>query len=172
MPADRASRGASHEEIGRRSASTHRSRHAPHDVKRPRDALASRRIRQVAPCVLGKRPQLTLGLLQGQLLDPGAKRYLLREGQISQSQEIIVLDKDALQPRAPARREPRRDIDRGTVLRDRVKRDDDALDPYDHGVDPAAARASAAAFAAKPSSRSTIFWFVDAVGTPVNNSKP
>ncbi len=120
---------------------------------------------QLAPGPLRSNLQVQLDMLGRQRLGGCPERGLARKRQARQVQQILVLDKDAVQRRLGVRREPRRGIDRGQVFASRVERDDDALDGSAHYRAPGrlpcpdASRASSAALAANTSSRAAIRWF-------------
>src|SRR5262249_33695107 len=140
--------------------------------ERPFDLISPRRRRQFVPRALGKGVHLAAHLLQAEGFDPETERHLAGEGQMRQADQIVVLDKNAVEVRLPSRRQPRRGGDRRTVLGGRVERDDDPLDPCGHETFPVWLRISATAFAVNSSSRAATFLLVVVIGTPVNSSKP
>jgi hypothetical protein len=101
------------------------------------------------------RLQMQLEVLRGQWLGARLQRDLAREGEARQMQQVLVLDKDAMQRCLGTRGKPRGSLDCCLALGGSVERDDDALDRADHGRDPRMdpARANSTAFAANASSR-------------------
>ena len=113
---------------------------------------------EIPPGPLGSGLQVQFDQFGGERLSAGSERDLASERQARQAQQILVLDENAKKRRLCASREPRRRIDRGTVLGGGVERNDDALDWGSQGRDPKgdAARASSTALAAKVSRRAAI----------------
>ena len=75
---------------------------------------------------------MVFDLILGQRLEPGAESDLPREGQTGETDQLLVLDEDAVQRDPPARRQARRRVDRGAGFRCRVERNDDAFDLLCH----------------------------------------
>ncbi len=128
--------------------------------------MPPRRREQVAPGALRGKPQVELDMLGRQLLGIRPESELAGERQARQMQQILILDKDAVQLRLGVRGEPRCGLDRDEAFARRVERHDDPLDLSSdwraaHGrfSPPDAARASSAALAAKASRRAAIRWF-------------
>src|SRR5260370_790787 len=114
---------------------------------------------------------MQLDMLGGQLLGICAQRNLSRERQAREVQQILILDKDAVQRRVRPSGKPRRRVDRGAVLGGGVERHDDALDgtalwradfrrvAHQRGSWPDASRASSAALAAEGAGPRATPWF-------------
>ena len=102
MSADRPGRAAGDEEVAFRPGERGILGGGLGDLERPFDPVPPRRRLQFAPRPRGIGPQLPLDLLGGQPLDPGAEGDLAGEGQAGQVQQLVVFDKDAVQPRTPS----------------------------------------------------------------------
>ena len=137
-------------------------RRPPHNLERARHPVAFCGREQLPPGPLRRHLQVHLDMLGRQRLGGCPERDLACERQACEAQQILILDKDAVQRRLGVRGQPRRGIDRGQVFADRVERHDDALDGSAHCRAPGrppcpdASRANSAALAAKASRRAAI----------------
>ena len=113
-----------------------------------------RRRGKLPPRSLGEGAEVIFNMIFGQRLRPDAQRHLAGKRQASKADQFFVLDKDAVQRDAPARRQARRRVDRDADFRCGVERNNDASDPLGHQWLWAmgALRANSAALAAKASS--------------------
>src|ERR1700730_8806424 len=152
------------------------SKQAAHDLEQPFHTMPIRRSGKLAPHPLGEGAEVIFDIFPGQRLRPGAQRHLARKRQTSETDQLLVFDKDAVQRDSPAPRQARRRVDRCAGFRRGVERNDDAFDPLCHewlgvmsgwasvGLGNAVLRASSEALAAKASSRAAMRWLMVPAG--------
>src|SRR5262245_14248256 len=97
-------------------------------------------------------------MILGQWAKPAGKGDLPSEGQASETDELLVFEKHAVQRDLPTRRQGCGGIDRSRGFRHGVEGSHDPLDRLGHGLasGPAMLRASSAVFAANASSRAAM----------------
>ncbi len=131
MAADRAGHRAGNDKIV--LAAEHiGSKRAAHDLEQPFHTMPIRRSGKLAPHPLGEGAEVIFDIFPGQRLGPGAQRHLARKRHTSETNQLLVFDKDAVQRDSPARRQARRRVDRSAGFRGGVERNDDVLDSLCH----------------------------------------